>query len=192
MHKELPFTFTETSRLTWLNYRWFLTTHCTVSEKTSAVLHWRHSQHTTAAFRSVSCQSLLHTTQSSPGATAFLPLVSFVVNIFLRMDFLLPFSNSLISQCPAEHLMSKHWRSPGSYPSCRLPAIMSALRDTGTVLASTSPSVAALLSLAQNHCFRSHVARLHRFPSEPSGPPKYKSSLLFLFVNYVNPWSDIV
>lgn len=52
MHQELPFAFTETPRLTWLNYRWFLTTRCTVSEKTSAVLYWRHSQQTTAAFRS--------------------------------------------------------------------------------------------------------------------------------------------
>lgn len=73
-------------RLTQHSYRWFLT-HCAVSEKASAVLYWRDSQHTTAALCSVSCQSLLPTTQTSPGAPAFPTLVSFVLNTLLSLDF---------------------------------------------------------------------------------------------------------
>lgn len=86
MYKKLPFTFTENPRLTQLSYRWFLT-HCAVSEKASAVLYSRHSQLTTAALCSDSCQSLLPTTQISPGATAFPTLVSFVINTRLSLDF---------------------------------------------------------------------------------------------------------
>lgn len=122
-YKELPFTFTETLSLMWLSYRWFLTTHCAVPETTSTVLYWRHTvsrQQLPFAQRSPDTrQSFLPTPQSSPGATAFLPLVSFVIIILLGLDFLLPLSKSPISLCTAEHLISKHRRSLGSYLSCQ-------------------------------------------------------------------------
>ena len=54
------------------------------------------------------------------------------------------------------------------------------------------PGVVALLSLNQNHCIRSRVARLHHFLSKSSGPPKHKSSLLLLFANCVSPRRYVV
>lgn len=100
MHQKLPTLYSETLRLTWLNYRWFLTTRVgeDINRHTVSRELLSFAQRTPDG-----CQSLLPTTQSSP--TAFVPLWSFVINIFLSLDFLPPFSNSYITvSCRAPYI----------------------------------------------------------------------------------------
>lgn len=160
--------------MTWLQVISKDTLYCLEEDTSGVVLKTVSRQ--LLPFTLTAASPFCPTTQSSPGTKAFLPLVSFVINILIRLDFLLPFSNSHISQWPKLQAAShhagivRHWQGAGQ----------------------DIPGVEAVLSLDQNHCFWSHVAQLHHSPSEPSRPPNHKSSSLFLFVNCVGPWRDVV
>lgn len=121
---------------------------------------------------------LLFTTQSSPGSTTFFPLVSFGMSIVLRF-----FSPAFFKTCYIT-------------VSCRASYFKALLftRKLGTLWAATSPvgivwhrlgagqntpSVATLLCCAVQIKPLLHVAQLHHFHSEPSGPWKHKPSLPF-------------